>query len=308
MSKKIKLFSVALVVFVVVLVALAGSALAATYTPALHSNVVGSAHDLTAGTDIGNVCEECHVPHGAGSTQFLWAAPPGSFPVATGQSSDIIALCYSCHDGTTPVENLPSTTLGQYTVFDQTKTMHSMTSKTNNGGKTGKDCDRCHDPHENSTVRPNFIRYYKVGSTTTVLALGPDICATCHTGQVQGGIGHGQTTPQNNHPIDALGAVSAATAAGAPINTGMVVYNPNTLPAPTWGTRLFVPGNPALPAVQDPAATVYDATTHRLVLGLASAATSQVKCESCHAPHGGYNDKLNTMNISDGALCSNCHK
>ena len=232
MSKKIKLFSVALVVFVVVLVAFAGTALAATYTPGLHSNVVDSVHNL--GT-VDDVCTECHLPHGANaSAEYLWALTPQTVSLPSGDTSDIISLCYSCHDGT------GGNTIGDNTVFATGANYHPLVSYENNSNKGGKDCDRCHDPHENSTQRPNFIRYKRISTsaTATYLILGPDICASCHTGNVSGGTPHGGTGPANDHPIDAAGSVSVAYAKGSVINPSMVVYDPSTS---TPGTRMFAP-------------------------------------------------------------------
>ena len=111
MSKKIRLFSVALVVFVVVLMAFAGTALASystTPSPAYaidHSKIsVGpnDFHNLASPGD--NPCDYCHVPHGAKGA-FLWANPITNSGKQIGHAdvnkdtSDIEALCYSCHDG-----------------------------------------------------------------------------------------------------------------------------------------------------------------------------------------------------------------
>ena len=79
------MFSVALVVFVVVLMVFAGTALAsyntATHT-ADHSAVAGSVHDVSS-TDDPNPCEGCHIPHGANpNAGFLWANPLGAGPGA----------------------------------------------------------------------------------------------------------------------------------------------------------------------------------------------------------------------------------
>ncbi len=100
MSKKIGLISVAAIVFVMVLVAFAGTALAANGD---HSNVVGTDHDVMVDE---NPCEGCHIPHGA-SGDFLWANTPNTGPGSSvitddggvGSSSAVKPLCYSCHDG-----------------------------------------------------------------------------------------------------------------------------------------------------------------------------------------------------------------
>jgi hypothetical protein len=379
-SKKIRLLGVGVLVFVVVLVAFAGSALAATYTPGLHSNLNGGPHDLSTS----DPCSVCHVTHGAGQQGYLWAEAisptaanaiwptnvpswprdwdttlyqAGAVSSSSLKSSDIYLLCYSCHDGTglgpTGVGN---TEVGKYTTMDLTKGMHRMRSATfqqaakTAGGKGtaltasyGRDCDRCHDPHEDTSVRPNFIRYYEMGTQGTtnsdgtsaevVLNTGANICASCHSDSLSDGTHFNHwvsTVPTNGH-----GTVAVANAKGLPINPAMVV-----LSAATGGTRLFSG------ALENATSTNYLGVTgspshvgnHRLGLAaLASGAwptDAVVKCESCHAPHGGapiistdmtftvvtsgtsknpvfngWKDlTFNTMNPAAGALCTNCHQ
>lgn len=147
MSKKIGFTSILIVVFVIVLMAMAGTALASydfTTHTVDHGMVSSSGHDLSAG---GNPCESCHVPHGANGA-YLWATPlhsdSGSTTggttgtVDTGYSSAIKPLCYSCHDGT-------ETSVGQATAFSAGHYTHRTTANT-----AGSDCDRCHNPHDQS--------------------------------------------------------------------------------------------------------------------------------------------------------------
>lgn len=283
-SKKFALV-VGVAVFVVALLVMAG--VASAYTPGLRSNIVGSDHDLTSEL---NVCESCHVPHYAKSTQFLWATEPndtgggqtGGLLPGDDYTSDIKPLCYSCHDGT-------STSRGSNTVFDVTKYNHPTRSLTVRGS-AGRDCDLCHDPHENNHVRDNFIRYDRINSSSFITILGPNMCASCHTGAVDGGMsGHvppGTTFPTHNHPININDVVvTLGTTDPALLGGPMTQYNPNT---DVWGVRWFDPISPnrPLPSLAD------DAT---------------LNCESCHAPHGGFNITINTQETEDGGLCTNCH-
>jgi len=329
-SKKVilpsALLSAASLVFALVFMAFAGMASAATYTPGLHSNVVNSVHNLEVQDNLDDVCTECHLPHGANaSAGYLWAQAPQTVALATGQSSDIISLCYSCHDGT------GGTTIGDDTVFANSTTtgatIHPLTSYENNKNKGGKDCDRCHDPHEDSTQRPNFIRYYQFGSTTKTMILGPDVCASCHSGNVSGNTPHGASAPANDHPIDANGSITMAVSKGSVINPNMVVYDPSTT-TPTPGTRMFAPlftPTPTAPAAAGGSpdlggANRYDQVNKRasgnpvdtLLLGTITATgtptDAQVKCESCHAPHGPLYTDLLTDDPNNGTLCSNCHQ
>jgi len=276
-SKKIRLFSVALVVLVVVLVAFAGTALAAGTDD--HSLVIGSAHDLAQG---GNSCESCHTPHDSKGA-FLWAYPvntvsgPG-VSVPSGASTAIKPLCYSCHDGTITVND-------PYAAFDPTTAQHLTKSKAVYG-KTGRDCDLCHDPHNGPRT---FIRYTRTSggvvstwpdNSPKIISNDPNVCASCHSDKQEGGVDRSWKGPNgtvnppgpsqdpnnvfHNHVINAT--------ASAFINPAPMTYVPGT----SWGTRLF---------------------------------SNQTKCESCHSPHGAYaQDTLNTMDVAGGALCINCHK
>jgi hypothetical protein len=334
-SKKIGLVSVGLVVFVMVLMALGSVAWAA---PGDHSNVVGTAHDVT--NSQGNACEGCHVPHEAKGV-FLWAGDIN----ATGGGSSVLddgvidsttaikPLCYSCHDGA-------PTATGMNTVFDPTKANHRTKSastpryatwnETVNGATvrhpvvnadgslkmattvvngvttpslygTGRDCDMCHDPHE--TTSRQFIRYQRIGSST-ILPVGGDICGACHSGAI-----NSPTSPSMaNHKVGYV-----PTAASAPLQT---VFNPPT----STGTPLWLANASG-------------------VLQPSTAAGAVIQCKSCHTAHGSlqeytthnaekvYDDAahtpytgggltsanvklygINTMSNVGAALCVNCHK
>ena len=348
MSKKIRLFSVALVVFVVVLMAFAGTALATN--PGDHSNVItgnGAKHNVMVD---GNPCEGCHIPHGA-SGDFLWATTPntgaGSSVITddggVGSSSAIKPLCYSCHDGS-------PTTVGMWSAFNPNTASHRTKAATALRGKSvpvsygadgvaggtganadvnrtlvdgsgaivldpaktygvGRDCDLCHDPHED---RDNFIRFTRYSSTGTgdSISLGGNMCASCHKGAVDGAditdsggavIGH-----ENNHPTVVVGANS---------KPADFAFHPTDNSVDYTGTRLFDANG--------------DPTNAGVAPGL-------VNCETCHSPHGaviqyehvvvkraivggaptGYTEVertdnligINTMLTGAAQLCINCHK
>ncbi len=281
MSKKIKLFSVALAVFVVVLFAFAGTALAAGYdfiNHAVDHSMVAAAssndrHNVApVGTD---PCEYCHEPHGA-TAAFLWKLPLSQVLPQKGQQiqgttvddasvanagsssitpygSDIKPLCYSCHDGTVLVPRISggatTVSVGSMTAFSTTHFNHRTTAAsavsvssdpTKNGIKAGlgKDCDRCHDPHDDTMgkyLRPEFktrvydengqvvktnaagtavLPYssdplsaayaaYNASTAKTVswwspLIKGGDFCATCHESNLPSMTA---TTKRNAHPV-----------------------------------------------------------------------------------------------------------
>jgi predicted CXXCH cytochrome family protein len=265
-SKKMMLVSAALVVFVVVLMAFASIASAASGD---HSNVLGTDHDLAVAGE--NPCEYCHLPHGAAG-EFLWPTAPSTNPGATAvgasSSTAIKPLCYSCHDGT-------PTSVGLTTVFDPTKANHrtkaasTIRSSTGLPYGPGRDCDLCHDPHE--VQSRHFIRYQRIGRTT-VLELGGNICASCHSGSNGGMANHA-----NN--VDPLLAPTASTPTDQVWDPALLDFS---------GTRLF---NPVSHYVDN-------------------AAGSVVHCETCHTPHGSLTDEdsINAMSTEDSALCINCHK
>lgn len=313
MSRKITVLGIASIVFVVVLMAFAGTALAA-YTPGLHANVADGVHNVAA--DGQALCDPCHTPHGAMTQTALWSQAPHALGAGTISTSEIAPLCYSCHS--TP--GMP----GQATAFDGSKQIHPIqsyssrkASQTNQTAANlyGRDCDRCHDPHENTTERPNFIRYQRITTSANkpILILGPDICATCHTGNISGWLSRTDSQIHYSHTLDSKGEVQDIVGL-TPINPAMVQYDAST---PTWGSRFFIPAGLDLAdytvgAFQAGLGSkdAYDATTHQLLLASPTVATSQLKCESCHAPHGAATapaDGLNTMEAADGSLCTNCH-
>jgi hypothetical protein len=256
-SKKIRLFSVGLAVFVVVLVAFAGTALA-SYDPVNHAADHSMITDATsankhnvapAGTD---PCEYCHTPHGANGA-FLWKQPVSQAAagqqvagttVDAGYSSDIKPLCYSCHDGTTlvPRTSGPASvvSVGSMTAFSTNHFNHRTTAASalnSSGAKQGigKDCDRCHDPHDDTPgnyLRPEYkTRVYdenghvvKTNSAATAmlpysadpandyntsgknktvswyspLLKGGNFCATCHEANLPSVTA---TTKRGAHPV-----------------------------------------------------------------------------------------------------------
>jgi predicted CXXCH cytochrome family protein len=263
------LVSAALVVSVVLLMAFASIASGASGD---HSNVIGTDHDLSIAGE--NPCEYCHLPHGA-KGDFLWPTAPSASAAATtvgpASTTAIKPLCYSCHDGT-------PTSAGLTTVFDPTKANHrtkSADTLRTSGSKAGqpygpgRDCDLCHDPHEVQTR--HFIRTQRIGSTT-VIATGGNICASCHTSSNGGMANHA-----NN--VDPLLAPTASTPTDQVWDPALLDFS---------GTRLFNP------------------TSHLVD----NAAGSVVHCETCHTPHGSLTDEdsINAMSTEDSALCINCHK
>lgn len=285
MSSKSRLVGIGLVVFVVVFVAFASTALA-SYDWTNHATdkamVVNSSHDVNAE----NPCSSCHIPHGANG-DFLWArdysaSGAGADDVTTnddaGVSTNIKPMCYSCHDGTIA-------SVGLKTAFSATHTNHrtrAATALRTSGSSAGqpygpgRDCDLCHDPHDDGNT--DFLKYERLsrGAWTPITA-GGNFCNSCHSGNAD---------MATNHPINVVPSVSSA-----PSDTSWV------------------------PAIDDYSGTrLYDPTSHLV----STAGTAQINCASCHTPHGADPDaqadgggnpfhSLNTMPTGAGELCLNCH-
>jgi predicted CXXCH cytochrome family protein len=234
MREKFITASVGLLAFVVSLMALGSIALAAD-----KGNVIDSKHDLSAGG--APVCENCHVPHDA-SGDFLWARTPST---NGGQFSGLKTFCYSCHDGVVA---------GEQYVFSTSTFSHEVKPLASGQSLSGEDCDRCHDPHDNSKTK--FL---------TVTA-GANVCANASPC-------HGTKEGHRDHPVN------------SPTDLPLLrSWDPAAIP-PVVGTRLW------------------DTTGTSVV----ASGPADMKCETCHSPHGALTKKLNTMTMAGSALCTNCH-
>ncbi|HLA80410.1 MAG TPA: hypothetical protein VJP78_02095, partial [Thermoleophilia bacterium] len=251
LGKKIGLVSFAVVVFVLLLMGFGSITSAAPD----HSNVINSVHDITRGLPEANPCAGCHIPQDAEGA-FLWARTPntsgGGGSVGPSSTTAIKPLCYSCHDGTVAVT-------GTATAFDPTKASHKtksagtlITSGQNQGQPygPGRDCDLCHDPHDDGNT--DFLRFERTTSSgaSVVITPGGNVCTSCHAGNLDVSVG-GSSINHRTHIVP-----SAASMPADP------VWNP--LRGDYSGTRLF------------------DATSNLV----STAAGAVMACETCHTPHG----------------------
>ncbi len=293
MIKRTILVTTGFALCVVLMLAMAGVALAsynyAGHT-ADHSMVAGSAHDVTRSVAGSNPCDNCHIPHSSRGT-FLFARTQsgvGSFVSDaddTGVSSSIEQICYSCHDAT-GVNNGSALA----TVFSPKHTNHetfSATSKNSSGTAygAGRDCDLCHDPHDDGNT--SFLRYeQRIDGSWVRLTVGGLFCASCHIANAR---------MSSNHSVGVVPGVNGAVSR-PPVDS---IWAPTA--GDFSGTRL------------------YDPATHLV----SSAPGAVVGCGSCHTPHGAEptdtvrkstEHSLNTMrsapdpaNPSATFLCINCH-
>ena len=173
-----------------------------------------------------------------------------------GISSDIKPLCYSCHDGTTA-------TAGVARVFSPSHTNHRTraASALRTSGSTagqpygpGRDCDLCHDPHDDGntnfrvvnadgsisttqawTGASSFLKYERRGGTApnftyTTLYPGGDVCGSCHSGNMA------NSATAKTHPLDKVPGANTALSKPPVDGTWLPEVAPTT-PAPgctTW--------------------------------------------------------------------------
>ncbi len=258
-TKRVSLVFAATVAFVVVLMAFAGPALA-SYDFDSHtadkSMVAGSVHNVMRSIPGANPCDSCHIPHGAQGA-FLWKNAPNATGgggindavVDTDVSSAIKPLCYSCHDGSVATVGLSTAFSTAYTSH-RTRAATAVRASTGEPYGVGRDCDLCHDPHDDGNT--SFLKYERYSSHGTpgwyAITPGGVFCSSCHSGN---------TDHATNH---ALEVVPGAT------------QNSRTPLDAVW-----------VPATGDYSGTrLYDPTTHFK----STAANAVVECGSCHTPHG----------------------
>lgn len=130
------------------------------------ANVTGSQHDMFAmgkGTNK-NVCSYCHIPHNAIGKK-IWsnwnkATMPTTFGPSGNTLDELMAMCYTCHDGTV-------TSVGLQTVFNWRRQSHRL--------PPDKGCALCHSVHDNSQGK--FLR---IGKTKSAVTESATYCETCH--------------------------------------------------------------------------------------------------------------------------------
>lgn len=151
-------------------------------------------------------------------------------------------------------------------------------------GTPDKDCDQCHDPHQGGSWR--FLRDFT--PTGDQMVKNANVCTSCHKSAAGPG---GLMTGTISHPVDQT------------INTAIDRHrDPNANPPDFQGTRLYD-----------------DAGLH-----VVDSGPAEVKCESCHTPHGAMQgtipfmttdgkteiNTLSTMPYSAtkySTICENCH-
>jgi len=257
LRKKTALAGLALVVFAFILVASSSTSSAAD-----HSAVINTVHDVTRGMPTANPCEGCHIPHDAQGA-FLWARTPnasgGGGSVGPDSTTAIKPLCYSCHDGTVAVT-------GTATVFEPTKANHktqAATAQRPDGSYygPGRDCDLCHNPHDNSNT--DFL--------IQGISAGGNVCASCHGGNLDTSQGGSSI----NHKIHIV-----PSAASRPIDR---VWNPSR--GDYSGTRLFDPSTDLVSRAPDAVLACETChTPHGSVTDENSLNTMSYKelCINCH--------------------------
>jgi len=122
-----------------------------------------------------NACANCHVPHQAASSRYLFSVD------ASASTSGEIAICYSCHDGSgastnvkTGSENSFALTSG-HRVENTTETVGFSFDMTNR-------CSDCHSPHADYAANRRLPKASIVTSSGTAAVTGANNtwCLACH--------------------------------------------------------------------------------------------------------------------------------
>lgn len=204
--------------FAALIVALGAVTLALTLVTtgqASKGDIFGSDHDT--GTDGNPTCAQCHTPHKADG-MYLWAQVPYSGPDSYAGESEVVPLCFSCHDGSVASDgayfvnashNHPQGTV----MYDpdhvpDTGDEYPITEHSRYEASCKKcmepDCVKCHDAHSNTWV---FLDPDRFGAIDTDGDEVPDtdmlnasVCAWCHEGSR-----HGIDTWVDSIPVPADG-------------------------------------------------------------------------------------------------------
>ncbi|MBI4738610.1 hypothetical protein HY772_03470 [Candidatus Woesearchaeota archaeon] len=256
------------------------------------AGVAGSKHDMYSlgkGQDQ-NVCNYCHIPHNAAGEK-IWSTWANEAQLASGPSTTIGNMCYTCHDGT-------ATNIGQSTAFNNSLQQHKITS--------GQDCNMCHSVHDNTNGM--FMVIPKTESASSVYS--PTYCETCHDATMYPGAEHlGDHLAGTEHKYKYIGGScntchwvhgAANYTTGGLTNPILRMDNSNGALCNLCHYALYYPGY-----VQGPGGVKHPAN-------LATPGRwGNVNCETCHDPHqpdipAGRAAILRQDNI-DSSYCTYCH-
>jgi predicted CXXCH cytochrome family protein len=312
--------------FLPLIAALAAAALAlaiVTASQAGKGDIFGTDHDT--GSPGSPTCAQCHIPHEAEGT-YLWASVPYS-PYAG--DSDILPLCFSCHDGAVATSGAylpdadhthaqgvvmydddhdpgtPDIPVTEYSLYEATcrKCMEP-------------DCIRCHDAHSDAFVFLDADLFQPIDTDGDDIpdtdTLNASLCISCHEGWRHGVQSHDPVDLDGDTEPDEYYAIGHST-------------HPEMITEPD-GAGGFGPP-PGADRHWDGDASDFsgirlwsDDTSYSSIQGapdiaqyVVESSNADIRCMSCHTPHGAQNDQLTAMasstEVDSGApICQNCHE
>jgi hypothetical protein len=301
--------------FIPLIAALAAVALAlamVTVGQAGKGDIFGSDHDT--GTPGNPTCAQCHTPHKA-EGMYLWARVPYS---AYAGESEILPLCFSCHDGSVAASGtyIPDASHNHpqgVVMYDPNHdgdmsdaypiTEHAA-YETSCKKCMEPDCGKCHDAHSNAWVFLDAERFPSIDTDDDGVVdtdfLNASICASCHEGWRHGIKSYDDEhnpIPHTTHP-EMITETEGAADTDLPSDriwdgdaadfSGTRLWSDDTIYSAVWGA-------------EDTALYVVD------------TGPGDIRCMSCHTPHGGQDEELTAMAASEATtshspICENCHQ
>ena len=279
-------------------------------------DIYGTDHDV--GSAGNPTCAQCHLPHNA-EAMYLWARVPYSGPDSYAGESEVLPLCFSCHDGSIAADgayfvnadNNHRQGVVQYDPDhvpdsgDEYPITEHARYETTCKKCMEPDCVKCHDAHDNAWVFLDSNRFgpmdYNKDGTADEEFVNASICAWCHNGSSHGVESYdgANRIPHTTHPE----MISEPEGANdfTPPATADRRWN-GDVALDLSGTRLWS-----------------DATTYVNTPGQEDTAryvnftgAGDVRCMTCHTAHAAQNEELNSMAAStevdsSAPICTNCH-
>lgn len=331
--------------FVALIVALAAVALALTMVTAGQAgkgDIFGSDHDT--GSPGNPTCAQCHTPHKAGG-MYLWASVPNSG--YTGDS-EILPLCFSCHDGSVSSGSyIPDASHNHpqgVVMYDPNHdgdmsdaypiTEHAA-YETSCKQCMEPDCVKCHDAHSATWVFLDPDRFDAIDTDGDDVPdtdmLNASVCAWCHEGRRHGvrtyvlveAVGDPETGDQCSNDVDDDG--DGVVNDGCPSEYELVPHSthPEMVTEPEGAADTDLPGDRFWDGDAGDFSgtrlwtddTVYSARwgADDTAVYVVGTGPGDVRCMTCHTPHGGQDESLTAMAPTDPAsshspICENCHE
>jgi hypothetical protein len=248
------------------------------------SGIINTDHDLASPGY--PTCEHCHLPHRALGV-YLWAMNPD--PDYTG-ASEVLPLCYSCHDGTVGGSYIPDAE-------------HNHPQDDSHGSPDSScwkchepDCGKCHDAHDDTwvfldsnrfTADTSFVPTDYDGDGTGENYQNASMCTWCHAGRAAGA-----PSWHDNKPAASVGTLTHPEMVSKP--AGAADFTPPSGANMSWqgdggdllGTRLWT---------DDIVYTNHIGLDDTQEYVVVEGEPGDIRCMTCHTTHAGQGSELATM-------------